>query len=85
MYAQVQMLFRGHGDLLDEFKQFLPDTSGQAARQAQMQQQQQQYQSTSAGGKRGRMAAASSQKMKQKALFPGGYGKVIVNIAKPQY
>lgn len=28
MYAQVQILFNGSVDLLDEFKQFLPDTSG---------------------------------------------------------
>jgi paired amphipathic helix protein Sin3a len=31
VYAQVQMLFRGNADLLEEFKQFLPDTSATAA------------------------------------------------------
>ncbi|CAM0137869.1 unnamed protein product [Umbelopsis sp. WA50703] len=30
VYAQVQVLFNGSVDLLDEFKQFLPDTSGNA-------------------------------------------------------
>lgn len=30
VYAQVQILFNGSVDLLDEFKQFLPDTSGNA-------------------------------------------------------
>ena len=28
VYAQVQKLFNGANDLLDEFKQFLPETSG---------------------------------------------------------
>lgn len=30
VYAQVTTLFHGAPDLLDEFKQFLPDTSGEA-------------------------------------------------------
>lgn len=31
MYAHVQFLFNGVPDLLDEFKQFLPDITGQPA------------------------------------------------------
>lgn len=31
MYAHVQFLFNGAPDLLDEFKQFLPDITGQPA------------------------------------------------------
>ncbi|KAK4047774.1 hypothetical protein OIO90_006073 [Microbotryomycetes sp. JL221] len=34
VYAQVTQLFHGAPDLLDEFKQFLPDTSGEAAQAA---------------------------------------------------
>ncbi|KAM0788132.1 hypothetical protein ACM66B_001297 [Microbotryomycetes sp. NB124-2] len=34
VYAQVTQLFHGAPDLLDEFKQFLPDTSGEAAQDA---------------------------------------------------
>ncbi|KAK4050161.1 hypothetical protein OIV83_003732 [Microbotryomycetes sp. JL201] len=34
VYAQVTQLFHGAPDLLDEFKQFLPDTSGEAVQAA---------------------------------------------------
>lgn len=34
VYAQVQELFKGSPDLLDEFKQFLPDLSGKPAAEA---------------------------------------------------
>lgn len=38
VYAQVTVLFEGAKDLLDEFKQFLPDTSAQSQPQQQPQQ-----------------------------------------------
>ncbi|GAA5903408.1 uncharacterized protein JCM6883_004995 [Sporobolomyces salmoneus] len=62
VYAQVTELFRGAPDLLDEFKQFLPDTSASAQQQAQplvpstqsqAAAQAQAQQSTSSGGGRG--------------------------------
>lgn len=70
VYAQVTVLFEGAKDLLDEFKQFLPDTSAQAA-QAQQPNRAQPQQIPAAGAKAGAQASTTSQRGKKRAQ-PGG-------------
>ncbi|GAA5868660.1 hypothetical protein JCM8547_003773 [Rhodosporidiobolus lusitaniae] len=67
VYAQVTTLFHTAPDLLDEFKQFLPDTSpeGQAAAAAEQQQRAQQQaaaaRAANAGAKRAAPGAAAAK------------------------
>ncbi|PWN24601.1 hypothetical protein BDZ90DRAFT_234873 [Jaminaea rosea] len=74
VYAQVTVLFEGAKDLLDEFKQFLPDTSAQAQPQQQQQQQQQSQQPRRdvSGGKAGPSSGAQTQRGKKRAAPAAG-------------